>query len=95
MHKNSKIFEYRKLRDFEKVLFLEKQVKTLIEDLKKSRFEIGVLKSELYEALHKNPDLTKIINQRKDINNLKICLKRLKLENERLLNKVISYEKER
>lgn len=59
----SDIFKYRELTDFEKVLFLERQVKVLTSLTKNQMEEIGVLKSQIDELQYllkskKNVDKT-------------------------------------
>ncbi len=50
----SDIFKYQKLTDFEKVLFLEHQVKEMLQTVKAQVVEIGLLKDELSEKIDSN-----------------------------------------
>lgn len=59
----SDFFKYEKLTDFEKVLFLEHQVKTLLKENKDFRLEIGLLKDELSEKI----DTNSILKQRNSL----------------------------
>lgn len=86
--KESKIFPYRDLPDLEKVLFLEKQVRTLISDLKATRYECGVLKSELAEKIDTDEKNKKIYNQLKYIKDLEASQRKLKIENSSLMYKL-------
>lgn len=63
----SDIFKYRNLTDFEKVLFLEKHVKELLQIAKDRGVEIGKLKAELDEAKYEQEDSTKVKNLRNQL----------------------------
>lgn len=88
MKKESIIFPYRNLPDFEKILFLEKQVRTLIKDLKAARFECGVLKSELAEKIDTDAKTAKIRNQLRYIKDLEVSQRKLKADNASLMYKL-------
>jgi len=46
---SEQIFKYKRLTDFEKLLFTERELRLVKEELKKKNVEIGMLKSEIEE----------------------------------------------
>lgn len=64
-------FKYRKLTDYEKVLFLEKQVLELINLNKKTLREKGFLQSEVQELIHTDKSLSAVISLREENKNLR------------------------
>jgi len=63
----SGIFEYRNLIDFEKVLFLEHNVKELIELLKRKDNHIKDLNEQLSRIIDENEESTKVKGLRHQI----------------------------
>jgi len=63
----SGIFEYRNLIDFEKVLFLEHNVKELIELLKRKDNHIKDLNEQLSRVIDENEESTKVKGLRHQI----------------------------
>lgn len=80
----TKIFQYRNLGDFEKVLYLEHQVKWLLGTIKSLKIENGVLASEVEEAKYNNSETVKLKNQRTQLDNLAKGIRRVKLQKEKL-----------
>jgi hypothetical protein len=79
----SGIFEYRNLREFEKVLFLEHNVKELIELLKRKDEHI----KKLNDVIHNNEDSSKVKRMKQTITDNLATIKKYKTLYENLLIK--------
>lgn len=72
----SGIFEYRNLRDFEKVLFLEHQVKGLIDLLKRKNRYIVELNDQIDRVIENKEESKQVIALKSEVNsNLRIIKK--------------------
>lgn len=54
---DDKIFKFGNLTDFEKLLFTERELRLVKEELKKANIEIGMLKSEIDELTEIRADV--------------------------------------
>lgn len=64
---NNKDYHFKKLSDFEQLLFREKQVKILLRTLAKKNFEVGVLTTEVQRLEHETNTATNVINLKNNI----------------------------
>ena len=63
----SGIFEYRNLRDFEKLLFLEHQVKGLLDLLKRKNTHIGELNDQIDRIIANHEESKQVIALKAEI----------------------------
>lgn len=76
--KGSGIFEYRNLRDFEKVLFLEHNVKELIELLKRKNKYISEVLDQLGRVIEDNEESRQVKALKAEITNNQRVIKKYK-----------------
>lgn len=74
---NDQLFQWRNLTDFEKNLFLKKQVQELQQEVKDRDFRIGELTSERDELIHENSTNPKWIKYRRLKEELKYTREKL------------------
>lgn len=74
----SGIFEYRNLRDFEKVLFLEHQVKGLLDLLKRKNNHIVELGEQIDRIIENNEESKQVIALKAEITSNQRVIKKWK-----------------
>lgn len=77
--------KFKKLSDFENVLWLTSHIKLLIKDLRNALVENGKLKAYIDEITDTDTKSKKIIEQRRYIKDLEAQNRTLKIQNNNLL----------
>lgn len=86
-------FKFNNLTDFEKLLFAERQIKELVEELKKRDKEIGILKSERAELKYllkkEKPESRKLCEYKKQLKREQELKRKWKREYDKIFEKLL------